>query len=170
MVPLSHVSSFFSVSGCGITGSFPQFIFYDSLYYRVMLIFCVLKWLYGEIPTFPGATHLPPAAGGAVFSREDPPRYHRQSAAATASLCCGGRCSQSGRWRLFGGCRGTSGADTGGGRRGKIHTQSPQKTSSKTTVLIMLQQLRSEIDNISEGNPARVSDIRGANAVSLCSS
>ncbi|KAK5912472.1 hypothetical protein CesoFtcFv8_002342 [Champsocephalus esox] len=42
-----------------------------------------------------------------------------------ASLCCGGRCSQSGRWRLFGGCRGNSGADTGGKNSKHKHSRPP---------------------------------------------
>lgn len=64
--------------------------------------------------------------------------YHRRSAATEASLCCGGRCSQSGRWRLFGGCRGISGADTGEETRKRYDTQSPAKNSSKTKVLTRL--------------------------------
>lgn len=88
------------------------------------MLICLIKirQLYGVIPVSPRAKHLPTAAGGAVFGPEDPPWYHRQSAAAGASLCCGGRCSLSGRWRLFGGCRGTSGADTGGKERKDTHS------------------------------------------------
>lgn len=37
-----------------------------------------------------------------------------------------------------------------GRRRGKIHTHSPQKTTSKTTVLLTPPHLRREIVNISE--------------------
>lgn len=107
-------------------------------------------------PEFDTSAH---SSWGRSVRTEDPPWYQRQRAAAGALLCRGGRCSPCGRWRLFGGCRGTSGADTGVEKRKDTHSQ-PTKTTYITTVLITPQHLKTYVVKNFRENPDQVSDIR----------
>lgn len=64
---------------------------------------------------------------------------------AGAPLRCRGCCSQCGRWRLCGGCRGTSGADAGGEDR---TDSEPIKEHAKTTVSTILCPYQNETSHI----------------------
>lgn len=66
-------------------------------------------------------------------------------AVAGAPLRCRGRCSRGGRWRLCGGCRGTSGADAGGERR---TDSQPLEEHAKTTVSTILCHYQNETSHI----------------------